>query len=898
MTTQTRPLRASRGCLLVAAQLVFCLALLLVPAAAASAREVRIGTPPVLPQGVSLLASDAAVSSMQVTIALQPRDQAALATYAQDVSSPGSDVFHRFLTTAQFRARFAPTAATVRAVDRSLRAHGLQPGKVDASGLALTVTASGGQLDHAFHVTLSRVRLRGGRDAIFNVQAPAVDSRIAGDIEAVIGLDTLYPAQSTLSRPHLDALQLAAERAQARAGSSDRGTAARSRIPTGGPQPCSTAVNDAPGSGGYTADQIANYYDFSPLYKSGDLGQGVTIGVYELESDLPSDIAAFQQCYGTNTSVSYVKVQGGAGTGAGSGEAALDIDQLISFVPKAKLLVYQGPNSNNGTGPYDTYAAIANQDKASIVTTSWGSCEPEETAQSAQAESTVFEQMAAQGQTLVAAAGDSGSEDCFIAGQGGDSNNNLEVDDPSSQPFVTGVGGTSLELGPFNTISNPDETVWNNSDPNVDYNQWGINPGAGGGGLSGLWQMPSYQSATAAAAPWLNIENSESVPTTGPAACAGSTISPPAAGTTTDYCREVPDVSADADPMDGYMSYWNGTGNVGHDAVSGWQGVGGTSAAAPLWAAVFALAEASSACDSGRIGFANPTLYSLASSSPAAYASYFNDITADANASDLAGDNNDLSLSGNSAGLYEAGTGYDMATGLGSPNAANLAPALCNDSAHLTLPSSKQNWLGQHVGLQLAATLPAGQTGAVTYSAKGLPKGLHLDASTGRVTGSTSSVGVFNTVFSATSATGTYGGHVITWIVAKRPHITKPKLADATSGRPLLSFTVVGGADASSVSSVTVKFPPSLFAVNPAQDISVVNSAGGKLAHKLQVVHGQLEVTLVDPQSSFKIVFNAGSLGAHVAQLPRGTSSLQLSVNVVETDDASYPAAVKVRPTA
>src|SRR6202044_3523974 len=104
-------------------------------------------------------------------------------------------------------------------------------------------------------------------------------------------------------------------------------------------------------------------------------------------------------------------------------------------------------------------------------------------------------------------------------------------------------------------------------------------------------------------------------------------------------CREVPDVSADADPYTGYAVYWNG----------GWYSYGGTSAGAPLWAALLALTDASSACGGNPVGFANPTLYAAAANDPGA----FHDITTG---------NNDYT--GENAGTYPAVLGYDMPSGL------------------------------------------------------------------------------------------------------------------------------------------------------------------------------------------------------------------------------------------
>jgi subtilase family serine protease len=877
----SRMFRALRGGPLVAATAAVLLAL---SSASASARELRVGVAPTLPAGASLVASDASVRSMQITIALAPRSPAALRRYAAAVSSPGSADFRHFVTTSEFRGRFAPTHATVRAVERSLTARGLSAGSLDASGLALTVKASSGAIERAFKLTLAEVRLRDGHDAIFNVQAPAVDAQIAGDLQAVLGLSTLYPMQDSV--PHGPPNPILAARA--------RTTKVKTRVATGGPEPCSQAVDDAPGSGGYTADQIASYYDFSPLYAAGDKGQGVTMALYELEPNDPSDIAAYEKCYGIHTKITYVKVDGGAGSGSGSGEAALDIDQVIGLAPKVNLLVYQGPNSNNGTGPYNTYAAIADQDKASVVSTSWGNCEPEETVAQARSEATIFEQMAVQGQTLVAAAGDSGSVDCWIGGAGGDSNNSLEVDDPASQPFVTGVGGTSLELGVFNIggngnqtypTLNPDETVWNNSYPGLQYAAtWGIAPGAGGGGVSSFWPMPAYQSTAATTAPWLNVTNSESSGTDCGAAVGA-------------YCRELPDVSADADPMDGYMTYWNGNGRGGDSALSGWQSIGGTSASTPLWATVFALAEASRACAGNLIGFANPALYALASSSPSAYSSYFNDVTNDA--INQAGDNNDLTASGNDAGIYEAGTGYDMATGLGTPNTANLAPALCREALRVQAAGVKQSFLGAAVSVKVSAALPTGQSGDVTYTAKHLPAGLRINRTTGVVSGKSTQSGLYDTVFGASLSGGDVGARSYVWTVANRPGASELSLADTRSGRPLLAFTLSAGQNESALRSVLVEFPKGVSLRRPLHGgISVTGSAGNNVPHRFSIIDGNLLITFKPAHSPDKIVFSTGALIARGVLVTGSATPVTLLLHVVDSAGASTTVPRQLTPSA
>ncbi len=446
------------------------------------------------------------------------------------------------------------------------------------------------------------------------------------------------------------------------------------------------------------------------LYGAGDLGAGQTVALYELEPDKASDISAYQSCYGTDASVTDVTVDGGAGHGYGSGEAALDIEDVIGLAPAAKILVYQGPN-NDGTGPYDTYSAIVSQNKASVISTSWGACESALGSAAADAENTLFQEAATQGQSIFAAAGDSGSEDC--AGS-----NSLAVDDPASQPYVTGVGGTSLStLGPP-----PTQTVWND--------QCSDGACGGGGGISTLWPMPSYQSGAPSS---LNVINADS---------SGSPCGAPSGG----YCREVPDVSADADPSTGYLIYYHGM----------WSGIGGTSAAAPLWAAFTTLTNASSACDGQAIGFANPALYKAAAG---AYASDFSDITSGEN--DITATND---------GLYPAGSGFDMASGLGTPLGASLPAALCGGGSPVvvtvTNPGNQSDLAGTAVDLQIAASDADNST--LTYAASGLPEGLSIAPSSGVISGTVTTAAGSDVTVTATDSGGHAADTTFTWTVTSR----------------------------------------------------------------------------------------------------------------------------------
>ena len=142
---------------------------------------VTVGASPRLPAGSSVLGKLPGSTPMAIAVAGgAPRDPAALARYATDVSTPGTEAFHHYLTVTEFRQRFAPAPSQIAAVQASLRAQGLNPGGVSSNGLLIQVSSTAGQLSRAFSGSFERVRLRSGRIAVANTQAP----RLAGSVAA------------------------------------------------------------------------------------------------------------------------------------------------------------------------------------------------------------------------------------------------------------------------------------------------------------------------------------------------------------------------------------------------------------------------------------------------------------------------------------------------------------------------------------------------------------------------------------------------------------------------------------------------------------------------------------------------------------------------------------------
>jgi hypothetical protein len=597
------------------------------PASHAAGRAPRVtlaaSAAPRLPPGASRLGALTSASSVTVDVTLKVRDQPALNAYLGALSDQRSPLFHHFLAAGQFGPLFGATGAQVAAVDAALRAAGLSPGPVSADDLSIPVTATAAALDQALGTSLVRYQLKGGRDAYANTTAPSLPASVASVVSGVVGLNNLYQAQSMVARP---------SRAEVR-----QQPQVSLAPDTAGPQACAAAKSAVTAyGGGFTASQLAAHYGIAPLYSLGDEGQGTRVALIEFEPDLASDILRYKTCFGISTAVDNVTVDGGAGTGAGSGEAALDIEDIAGLAPRAALDVYRAPNS--GTGNYDDYAKIIDADTDQVISTSWGVCEDELASNAATAFEALFEEAGTQGQTVLAAAGDSGSTECLPFG--GNAAKLVDPLTPASLPYVVGVGGTLIK-------SATSEVVWNES---------ASSEGAAGGGISTLACMPAYQYRTAI--PGLVNANSKTS-----ANCAADPGG---------YLREVPDISADADPYTGYVVNYDGA----------WQTIGGTSAAAPLMAAVAALTDASPFCadyGSGDAGLQPAGLYAAIAQQRSYIfpASTQHEVLADVTSGD---DDYTPTPSSYKGGLYAATVGYDEASGLGVPRVSGLTSSLAPSS--------------------------------------------------------------------------------------------------------------------------------------------------------------------------------------------------------------------------
>jgi kumamolisin len=347
----------------------------------------------------------------------------------------------------------------------------------------------------------------------------------------------------------------------------------------------------ANGSISYTPVQVGQLYQFPKVSASKQ-----TIGIIELGGGFRQpDITAYFKSLGQKPP-KVVAVPVGAGKNSPSnadsadGEVMLDVEVAGAVAPGARIAVYFAPNTDQGFVDAIAQAIHDPVNKPSVISISWGSAEVNWTAQAMNALDAACQSATALGITITVASGDNGSSDAVNDGKS-------HVDFPASSPHVLACGGTNLQA---NGTGIADETVWN-AQPQG---------GATGGGVSDIFPRPAWQ--------------------------AGVNVPKPAKPT---GGRGVPDVSGDADPASGYIVRVDGKTLV----------IGGTSAVAPLWAGLIAVANQQNGKSAG---FIQPAIYS-AKGKPG-----FRDI-----------------VKGNN-GSYSAGPSWDACTGLGSPIAPKLIQAI------------------------------------------------------------------------------------------------------------------------------------------------------------------------------------------------------------------------------
>nr|MBA3826740.1 peptidase S53 [Ktedonobacterales bacterium] len=375
--------------------------------------------------------------SLSLSISLPLRNQANLRGFLTQVNNPESPFYQQYLTPEQFKAKYSPSDATIASVKDYLNQTGLTVTGTSGANQFVNVKGKVSAIQSTFGVQLRTYTLNGQ-----SYYGPANNPKVGNAfIQNISGLDNFstYRHSAVQFTPHA--------------------------------------------TGGFTPAQLQKAYGADGLISKGIDGSGQNIAFLELSDFNDSDVQTYQQQNNVSGGTfERVVVDGGAKLDSqGSVEVELDMEVAFGMAPKVHQYVYEGPNS--GQGINDIYSQIVNDNKAKIVSISWGLCEQSTGSAELQALSTIFQQGAAQGITFYAAAGDAGAYDC------GDTS--LGVDSPADDPNVTGVGGTALTTSADGTYGS--EQAWSCSTGKCT--QSAPQGEGGGGGVSANFPVPSFQSS-------------------------------------------------------------------------------------------------------------------------------------------------------------------------------------------------------------------------------------------------------------------------------------------------------------------------------------------------------------------------------------------------------------------
>jgi Pro-kumamolisin, activation domain/Bacterial Ig-like domain (group 3) len=657
---------------------------------------------------------DLPMERMLLVLARDPSTEADLRQLLAAQQDKSSGNFHAWLSPQQFGERFGASSADLQKLTSWLGAHGFHVNRIDHAGMTIDFTGNAGQVKEAFHTPVHSYVVNGEKH-----YANAADPQIPAALASVVaGIATLHNFRK---QPQVHLLGTAHRIADSNAWQPDFTFSAAAGV----------EYFLAPGD-------FATIYNTAALYGNGISGTGQSVAIVARNNINLSDVQIFRIAFGLPVNDPQIILDGpdpGNIGGTEETEADLDVEWSGAIAPNAtiKFVVSASTNTTDGVDLSSLY--IVDNNLAPVMSASFGECEQS----LGQTENTfinnLWEQAAAQGITVVVSSGDSGAAGCADAEQTTPATGELAVNGLASTPFNVALGGTEFnENGNYSTYwaatNGPNqasalgyipENVWNEScsDPNVCGT---FSLFASGGGASTLYSKPSWQAGT---------------------------------GVPNDGQRDLPDVSLDAASQhDGYLLCQDGicATNASGQLVNA-ELVGGTSAAAPTFAAIMSLIVQKT---NSRQGQANFVLYPLAaaenlancnSSGPPQASCVFNDVTQGNN-----------SVPGQTG--YNAGTGYDLATGWGSVNAANLAShwqnqTFADTNTELQLsPTSVTH--GQSINATVSVAPTAGSatpTGAIALLAAGA-QGVNLgDLNNGSISGAVTSL-----PGGSYSVTASYGG--------------------------------------------------------------------------------------------------------------------------------------------
>jgi subtilase family serine protease len=574
-----------------------------------------------------------------ITLWFQPtaEQKTELDALVEAQQTPGSPLYHAWLTPAQYASRFGLSDADLARVQNWLESQGFNIDRVANSRTSITFSGTAAQVESAFQTQLHHYQI-GAETHFANATDLAIPAALSGIVRAVGNLNDFRPA------PHVR----------------------RSTL-----QPSFTSGQS--GAHFLSPKDVATIYDINAAWNAGYTGSGVTVVVVGQTAIAPADISAFQTAAGLTVKAPTITLVPNSGTSTvvqgDEAESDLDLEYAGGTAPGATInFIYTGNNNNSNV--FDALQYAVDNRIGSIINISYGACEPNVSAAAFSALEGVMEQAATQGQTVVASSGDSGSTACYAP-----TTNTvpaamevLAVNYPASSAYAVGVGGTELTDVTSSTywqsasgsdvvssaLSYIPEKTWNDDSASIGTTygaKYALS--AAGGGISTLTARPSWQTGV----PGIPSGSFRLVPDV-------SLASSP---------NNAPYLYCTSDPSS-WVSGQKASCNSGFrdSATQNLTLAGGTSFAAPIFSGMLAIITQKQGATG--LGVANRTLYTLAANS-STYASAFHDITAGGNQC-TAG----AFCSSSGSAQYAAAAGYDEATGLGSVDFNNLMTAWAGTS--------------------------------------------------------------------------------------------------------------------------------------------------------------------------------------------------------------------------
>ena len=534
-------------------------------------------------------------AKLQIVVGLKANDEAVLDALITAQQDPAAPEYRQFLTVDEFTQRFAPTTGQVDDVVNFLTANGITVQRVFPNRMLIVAIGSISQLEKAFDVVINEYQLPGAiahntlappSKYFSNDRDPSVPGALKNIVQSVIGLNTLVAYESHTRMPH-------------------------------GRAPAATQAT-------LTPRDIATAYDFpngnnrhapAELYS----GRGVNLAIATANGYDRGDVETFWREQGISRTGAIIDVPINGKSKKFQDETTLDLELAGSQAPAANIYMYIAASPDFVDFAL-TYGQIVVDNRADVISVSWGLCESRAGWMVIGAEGLIFKEAAVQGIALFASAGDDGAYDC-----GADEKHpRLDVDYPSSDPHVTAVGGTTLHVKDSTRLY---ENTWEN----------------GGGGVSSHWHRPAWQSV-----PGLPLGDK----------------------------RASSDVSLNANPWTGYAFYFEGK----------WLRIGGTSAAAPEWAALWTLVLEGTG---ERVGSPNVYIYAIGALDDLQYQKYFFDITSGDNGADVGPG-------------YVAGPRWDVPSGWGTPDGVAIVDWMLHSAPKNRTPPIEKSLGQKHPGLKFS----------------------------------------------------------------------------------------------------------------------------------------------------------------------------------------------------